>query len=296
MNLFPSKEETSFMKEQYSLKDFVKHLDLNKPKLKKIEYLLHGLYQSLRKGEGFDFNEVREYIIGDDLRHISWSTTAKTGTLHTKEYFGEKEIRTFFILDISNSVFCGNKLETTTNLLAFLLHIACNFSEKIGGLFFSEDIKYNFPFVESNIQANIIFKTFLNMTSKIKEKIIKHPTMTNMSLALDFTKRYFQKKGLLFLISDFISIKNWEKSVYLTSEHQNIYTFQVYDETDIKLPKSGIVKIVDPETYEEITVNTDSKLIRDTYNKLALKKIENISNFLKGIEVHHITVDKSDFN
>ncbi len=220
----------------HHLKDFIKQLDFNKPKLKKIEYLMHGLFMSIKKGEGFDFNEVREYVIGDDLRHISWNTTAKTGTLYTKEYFGEKEIRTYFVVDISNSIFCGNKLETTVCLLAFLLDIACKFSEKIGALFFSDNIKYHFPLTSANTQANIIYKTFLNTITNIKKKITTNPSVTNFSYAMDFTKRYFPKRGLLFLISDFIIIKNFEKPVYEVSDHQNLYTFQVFVDNDIKLP------------------------------------------------------------
>src|SRR3989338_7301583 len=76
--------------ENYSLKDFIRQINLHSPRLKKIEALLHGRFESINKGDGFNFNEIREYKIGDDLRNISWTTTAKTGDLHIKEYFSEK--------------------------------------------------------------------------------------------------------------------------------------------------------------------------------------------------------------
>ena len=75
----------NFYKEHYSLKEFLRQIDLNHEKLKKINGLLHGNFQSAQYGVGYNFNEIREYKMGDDLRHISWSATAKTNTLQTKE-------------------------------------------------------------------------------------------------------------------------------------------------------------------------------------------------------------------
>ena len=193
---------------QYSLQEFLRQIDPNKAKLKKIEAILHGAYQSTKSGPGFDFNEIREYKMGDDLRHISWNATAKTGTLQVKEYFTEKEMRSYFLIDISNSMFCGNKMESFVQLVAFLLNFATSFSEKIGGVFFSNDIKYHFPMMSSSTQANIMFQTFLNLINNLSSKITPF-TNTDIYKAIEFTKRYFNKKCLIFLISDFINISHW---------------------------------------------------------------------------------------
>ena len=284
---------------RYTLRDFLRQIDLNNPKLKKIEAMLYGNFQSSKIGTGFDFNEIREYKIGDDLRHISWSATAKTGTLHTREYFAEKEVNSFFLIDISNSMFCGNKSESFIQLLAFLLNIVCNFSEKIGGVFFSDEIKYHFPLGQPRIQSNIMFQTLIgfynNLVTLVKEETDKVKT-TNLFKALEFTKRYFVKKGMIFIISDFINLTSWEKLIFETGQKQNIYSFQIYDPIDFNLPKTGYITIIDPETKELCTVNTDSKIIQETYYKFMIQNEEKLKRFLKSIGVNHMIIEKNDFN
>lgn len=282
---------------QLTLKDFLRQIDLNSYKLKKIEASLQGVFKSTQAGTGLDFNEIREYRIGDDLRHISWASTAKTGTLQTKEYFAEKEIRSYFLIDISNSMFCGNKLEPFIQLFAFLLNLSCSFSEKIGGVFFTGEIKYHFPLRESLSQANIMFQTFLDfLNNKNINAKTNLSSITDLSQALEFTNKYFSKKGMIFIISDFINLTNWEKMIYLTSQKQNIYSFQIYDLIDYLLPEAGYITIIDPETNERCIVNTDSKVIQGNYETLMTNKQEKLNSFLKSIGATHLIIKKNDFN
>lgn len=280
----------------HSLKDFIRHIDLNKSKLKKIEALLHGYFQSVSTGSGFDFNEIREYKIGDDLRHISWSTTAKTGALHTKEYYAEKEVRSYFLIDVSSSMFCGNKLEPFIQIFAFLLNLSISFSEKIGGVFFSDDIKCYFPLSQANSQANIMFETLLDIAKDPKNKTFSPLSFnTNLYKALEFTKKSLCKKGLIYILSDFVNLTGWEKSIFQASQNQNIYSFQIYDPIDFNLPKSGYITIIDPETKERCIVNTDNRNIQEAYSNEMKQKQEKLKKFLKSIGIEHLTIEKDDF-
>ena len=280
----------------FTLKEFLRQIDPNNSKLKKIEALLHGTFQSTGLGTGFDFNEIREYKIGDDLRHISWSATAKTSNLHTKEYFAEKEIRSYFLVDISNSMFCGNKLDPFVQLMAFLLNVSSTFSEKIGGIFFSNEIKCHFPTAQANSQANIIFQTLINIFNNLNEKITTVPSITSLSKALEFSKQYFHKKGMIFLISDFINISNWEKAIYQTVQKHNIYSFQIYDRLDFSLAKAGYITIIDPETNKRFFVNTDNKTVHESYMNLMQNKQEKLQSFLRKIGAKHFVIEKDDFD
>ncbi len=291
-------KDWSLQEKSCNLKDFIKQINLNKDKLKKFEALLHGAFQSSKFGSGFDFNEIREYKIGDDLRHISWNATAKTGTLQTKEYFTEKEIYSYFLIDISNSMFCGNKPEPFIKLFAFLLNMIVNFSEKVGGVFFSDEIKYIFPLSGASSQTNLMFEALLNVLDSLstqnKEKSTLR-TVTNFSSALDFAKRIFLKKGMIFVISDFINISNWEKLIFETSQKQNIYLFQIYDPLDFSLPQKGYIALIDPETKQRCTVNTDSKIIQENYHNLMLEKQKRLKMFFESIGTHHLIIEKNDF-
>lgn len=289
-----SSADKSFSK-NYSLKDFIRQINLHNPKLKKIEALLHGRFESINKGDGFNFNEIREYKLGDDLRNISWTTTAKTGILHIKEYLSEKEIKTYFIADISNSMFCGNKLNIFIQLFAFLLNTSLVFSEKIGGLFFSRDVRYFFPLMHSANQANIIFQTLLNHIDNKLTSQSNQPELTNISGALDFSKRYFRKKGLIILISDFINLNKWEKTLYEMTQKYNIYSFQVYDKVDYFLPRSGYVSIIDPETQNRLIVNTDNELIQKAYENEMKTRNESLKLFLNNLNIHHAIIGNEYF-
>ena len=280
---------------EYSLKDFLRQINSENPRLKKINALLCGSFRSSKMGIGFDFNEIREYKIGDDLRHISWSTTAKTGVLHTKEYYAEKEITVFFLIDISNSMFCGNKLEPFINLVAYLLNLCSSFSEKIGGLFFDSDIRGHFPVSIGKSQSNLMFQSLMHVYNSLSNKAVMSADYTNLAHALDLTKRYFLKKGLIFLISDFVNLTNWEKNIYEIAKNQNLYSFQIYDPLDFILPKSGYITLVDPETKKLCTVNTDSKILQEVYKTLVIQKQDKLNKYLKSIGVNHFVVDISDF-
>ncbi|GEM_PF-2095444 len=277
------------------LKEFLRHINLNQEKLKKINGLLHGNFQSTQYGSGYDFNEIREYKIGDDLRHISWSATAKTNTLQTKEYFCEKELSSFFLIDISNSMFCGNKIESFIQLSAFLLDLSCRFSEKLGGVFFSDDIKYYFPLRASLPSANIMFQSFFNYYNNLNNESFSKPTVTNFSKALELANQSFSKKGLIFIISDFLNLSHWEKIFFETAQKQNIYSFQIYDSLDYELPESGYISLFDPETQRYTLVNTDSKIIREKYKVLMNNKQDNLKAFLKKSGINHLLIDKRDF-
>ena len=282
-------------KKEYTVKEFLRYLNTNHPKLKKIESTLHGTFESTKYGSGFNFNEIREYQIGDDLRHISWSATARTNTLQTKEYFAEKELNSVFLIDISTSMFCGKKAETFLNLCAFLLSLAATFSEKIGGLFFSDNIKYHFQMSSAASQSNIVFQSLLNYYLSLSENLNPEPASTNLSKALDFSKRYFIKKGLIFIVSDFINISNWEKIFYEYSKKQNIHSFQIYDQVDFMIPKSGYACLIDPETKEQFFVNTDNEIVQESYKGVMANKQTNLINFLKSALISHMVIEHSDF-
>lgn len=278
-----------------ALANFIRQLNLNSPKFKKIESILHGAFQSTLYGSGFDFNEIREYKIGDDLRHISWKATARTGNLQTKEYLAEKEIRAYFLVDISNSMFCGNKIDPFIKLYAYLLTSMKRYCEKIGGIYFSDDIKYNFTQAETSSQGNIMFQTLFNYYRNLDKKSLSEPSYTNLTKAITFTKEFFKKRGFIFIISDFLNLQNWEKQIFNLSQHQNIFLFQIYDPLDFEISNVGYISMIDPETNKRIVVNTDNNKIIESYKRLMKEKQEKINALLKQVSAKHVTVSKDDF-
>ena len=283
----------------YKLQDFLCQISLNKKKLKQIESLLQGVLQSKLSGSGFDFNEIREYHIGDDLRHISWAATAKTNTLQTKEYYAEKEVYSYFLIDISNSMFCGNKLEPFIQMIALLLNTASSFSEKIGGIFFADKITFNFPFLAAKTQVNLMFDSLISYYHNLKSKnqdFFSFSTSTNLIEPLEYARRYFSRRGLVFVVSDFLNASSAEKAMFEAAQKQNMYLFQIYDHLDFALPQAGYVSFVDPETKELFTVNTDNKIIREKYCSLMKGRQNKLKTFIETMGAHHMFIEKDDFS
>lgn len=277
-------------KGHFTLKDFLREINLNPKKIQDIEGALSGAFKSKLTGSGFDFNEIREYRIGDDLRHISWNATAKTGILHTKEYFAEKELHSYFLVDISSSMLCGNKLETFIQTFAFLLNLTCNFSEKIGGIFFADDIKYNFPFSGAVTQANLMFDSLI----KFRQDYLTASCRTDYLKPVDFTKRYFLKKGFVFIISDLINAVLFKEKFFEISQKQNVYFFQIYDSLDFDLPSKGYVTFFDPETRKIFTVNTDNQSVKKKYNNYMKQQQDELCNFIKSVGGYHFLIERRD--
>ena len=100
---------------------------------------------------------------------------------------------------------------------------------------------------------------------------------------------------MIFVISDFINISNWEKSIFETSQKQNIYLFQIYDPLDFSLPQKGYITLIDPESKQRCTVNTDSKIVQENYHNLMLEKQKRLKIFLESIGTHHLLIEKRDF-
>ena len=195
-------------------------------------------------------------------------------------------------------MFCGNKPEPFIKLVAFLLNVASGFSEKIGGVFFSDEIKYIFPLTHTSSQINLMFENLLGLLDNLgveNQKKLTCEAVTNFSSALDFAKRSFLKKGFIFIISDFINVSNWEKLAFEASQKQNICLFQIFDPLDFALPKKGYISLIDPETKKRFTVNTDSKMLQENYHNLMLDKQKKLKAFLSNIGAYHLIIEKRDF-
>ena len=147
----------------------------------------------------------------------------------------------------------------------------------------------------ANTHANIMFSTLINFLNTFPEKITIAPSYTNLSKALEFTSKYFNKVGIIFIISDFIGLSNWEKNIYKVSQKHNIFSFQIYDPLDFTLVKAGYLSIIDPETNKRVIVNTDSKLVQEAYVNLMREKQEQLNIFLKKIGAKHFLIEKGDF-
>ncbi len=183
--------------------DYIKKINL------KIKFLstdiFTGEYASTFKGSGLEFEEVREYITGDDVKSIDWNTSARTGTLHTKVFKEERELTVVIMLDISGSMHFGskwaNKYEIATEIAALLSYTALKNNDKVSLVLFDEKVEKFIPPRKGRNHIWNIIKTIVNT------KTLEHKT--DMVSALKYVADTVKKRCILFLISDFLTDQNF---------------------------------------------------------------------------------------
>lgn len=267
-------------------------------KVRKIEIKTRGLtkqlfsgeYHSAFKGRGMAFNEVREYQAGDDIRSIDWNVTARYATPFVKVFEEERELTVVLLVDISGSQGFGTMLQfkrdLVTELCAVLSFSAIQNNDKIGLLFFSDEVEKFIPPKKGKYHALRIIRELLEFQPKGKG--------TNLSNALAYLTNVLKKKSIVFVISDFIS-KDYDAALKVASKKHDTVAIQIYDIAEEELPKVGIIRMLDSETNQHLWVDTNSKNVRESYKNWwdSNQKMLNISLNKNKVDLIKIRTDES---
>ncbi len=244
-----------------------------------------GQYESVFKGRGMQFDEVREYSPGDDIRTIDWNVTARTGKAYIKRFVEEREMTVIFAVDLSASGDFGTvekaKNELAAEFCAVMAFAAAKNNDKIGLLIFSDRIELYIP----------PKKGMSHMLRLIRELLyFKMPKRkTNINEALDYLAKVIRKKATVFLVSDFIET-NFKKSLSLLNKRHDVIAVSVRDPAEIALPNIGLIEFTDAETGELILVDTSSKKFRDQYSGSALRQFDELKSTFRSINVDSINI------
>ncbi len=253
-------------------------------KVRKIEIKTRGLsqqifsgqYHSAFKGRGMAFSEVREYQYGDDVRSIDWNVTARFNHPYVKIFEEERELTVMLLIDISSSMFFGTqkqlKRDVVTEISAVLSFSAIQNNDKVGVIFFSDDIEKYIPPKKGKTHILRIIRELINIQPVNKK--------TNISKALEFFNNVNKKRCTAFIMSDFKD-DNYEHALKIARKKHDIVALHVFDDREIILPNIGLIRAEDAETGENSWIDTSSKKVRDAYEKNYknnLKKLENILN------------------
>jgi uncharacterized protein (DUF58 family) len=236
----------------------VRQLEIKSNKL--VNELFAGQYQSIFKGQGIEFAEVREYQIGDDFRTIDRNVTARQGRPYIKLFAEERELTVIFLIDMSASQNFGSfsklKSEIAAEVAALLAFSALKNSDRAGMLSFTDRIeKIITPRKGKNNILRIINEILNSKPNGYK---------TSISKALKALNGIWRKKAVVFLISDFQD-ENYKKDLIITSKRHDLICIKIEDPKEVSLPKIGLVEMENPETKEIIMV--DSNTIADSFRQ-----------------------------
>ena len=254
-----------------------------------IDDRLSGDYHSVFKGHGIEFDEVRPYVPGDDVRQIDWNVTARTGHPHIKRFAEERELTIMFLIDVSGSQVFGSgtrpKSELAAEIACLLSLTALRNQDKIGLILFSDRIVKSIPPRKGRTAVMRLVREILAAEET------RHGT--DIGAALRFLSNIQKRKAVVFLISDYQD-QGYEKELRVAARRHDLITCIVSDPRESAIPDVGLVELQDPETGELFLVDTSSRRVRDTFAANAARECETLRSTLRrsGVDTLDIATDR----
>lgn len=235
-----------------------------------VDEAMAGHYGSVFKGRGMDFDRVRDYVRGDEIRTIDWNVTARTGQPHVKLFTEERELTTLLMVDVSASSDFGSNPQTKRELAAEVASVlafsAIRNNDKVGLILFTDEIELYIP--PGSGRRHIL--------RVIREILFFEPkgTGTDIAAVLDFVNRVQSRKAVMFLVSDFCLpgdfgavVDNLRPKLRSTCRRHDLVAIAVNDVREWELPDIGIIHIEDAETGEFVALNTSRKAVREAFSE-----------------------------
>ncbi|MCA9411306.1 MAG: DUF58 domain-containing protein [Candidatus Omnitrophica bacterium] len=249
--------------------------------------VLGGEYHSVFKGRGMEFDEVREYQIGDDVRTIDWNVTARTGTPHVKRFVEERELTVLLMVDASSSSHFGTttrmKGEMIAELCALLAFSAIKNNDRVGLIIFTEDIELYVPPKKGKSHVLRLIRDLLYFRAKGRG--------TNITNALEFLQRVQKRKAVVFLVSDFLTDEAYRKPLAIANQRHDVISVSVSDPREVDIPPIGILELEDAETGEEIVIDTSDPDVREMFAEYARIEGEERQKTFRSLSVDSIDVN-----
>lgn len=248
-----------------------------------------GQYQSVFRGQGMEFKEVREYVPGDDVRAIDWNVTARTGDPHVKVLVEERELTVMLVVDASGSGHFGTvnrfKNELAAELCAVLAISAIKSNDKVGLIVFTDGVELFVP--PSKGRRHVL--------RVIREVLYFKPrgTGTRIPEALHFLNSVVRRRAVTFLISDFVA-DDYEAALSVANRRHDLIAVTVSDPGEEQLPNAGLVALRDAETGRETLVDSGDARVRREYAEQAHRRAETRDQiFLRnGVDAIHVRTDR----
>jgi uncharacterized protein (DUF58 family) len=261
----------------------IRHIEIRTKRL--VNDLFSGEYHSTFKGQGMEFEEVRQYLPGDDIRLIDWNVTARTGFPYIKKYREERELSVVMLVDASSSGRFGTKdrfkSDTAAELTALLAFSAIKNNDKVGLIIFTDRIE---KFIRPQKGRSHVLRL-------IREVLYFKPegTGTDVAGALEYLTKVIKRKSVVFVISDFLS-EGFLHPLQLANRKHDVIAVKISDPREAKFENVGLIELEDAETGEILLINTGSKQFRREYEARAVEDNQNLTRALRMINIDMIGI------
>src|SRR5678815_42167 len=222
-----------------------------------------GDYHSIFKGRGMNFEDVREYQPGDEIRAIDWNVTARLGTAFVKKFTEERELTVVLVVDVSASGNFGSaeqsKRELAAEVACLLAFSAIRNNDKVGLLLFSDRVELFIPPKKGRSHTLRLIREILFFEPQGRG--------TEPALALDYLNKIVTRRAVVFFISDF-QAPDFSRALAISGRRHDFVAIHIHDEREKALPNIGIITLEDAETGEQIEINTADRKTRTVFTDL----------------------------
>jgi len=245
-----------------------------------VNSMFAGQYHSVFKGRGMNFEEVREYAPGDEIRSIDWNVTARMNAPYIKKYTEERELTVMLLVDVSASGIFGSvqlsKRELAAEVASILAFSAINNNDKVGLILFTDRIELFIPPKKGRLHTLRLIREMLYFEPEGRG--------TDLAGALDYLNLVVSRRSVVFMISDFLA-PDFIKSLTVSSKRHDLVAMPVIDKGESELPNVGIITLEDAETGAQIDVNTSSKAVRRALREINEDRLADLEYLLRSRRV-----------
>ena len=254
-----------------------------------VDTVFSGEYHSVFKGRGMEFAEVREYQPGDDVRTVDWNVTARMGHPFVKVFDEERELTVMLMVDASSSGEFGTvhqmKGEIAVEICALLAFSAIKNNDRVGLIIFTDEIERFVPPKKGRKHVLRVIRELLYFEPQGRQ--------TDISAALEHLNRVLTRRGVVFLVSDFMS-ESYETALKIANRRHDLIAVTVTDPRERELPNVGLIELEDAETGEEILIDTSDPEIRRMFSGLTGEGKETRDRLFRsvGVDCVDVTTDR----
>lgn len=294
-----------------------------------VDDVFSGQYESVFKGRGMEFEEVREYAPGDDIRTIDWNVTARMGALFVKKHREERELTVMLAVDVSGSLGFGSdvklKSEVAAELSAILAFSAIRNNDRVGLLTFSDGpLNYippkkgkthgmrvireilspsgdanGYPLDGDTHRTRLVFGHLRDLKGQMKLLAghamgkERYELKTRIGESLKYLNRILKRRSIIFLISDFISADEFAWDITLTSKRHDLTACVIRDSLEAEMRRSGIIALEDAETGQVTVLDTNNARFRKVFSEIRGREADALDLSLRSSKVEFVSIPTS---
>jgi uncharacterized protein (DUF58 family) len=263
--------------------------------LKRLDGLLQGDYRTLLRGSGLDLADLREYQFHDDVRHIDWNVTARMQTPYVRQFSEDRDMNVWFLVDLSPSADFGsgdrNKSDLSIEFVALIARLVTQHGNRAGLMLYGSTVDTVIP---PRADRTHVLHLLHRMIHRPVRGVVSADGGTHLHVLLQRAVETVKRRSTMLIVSDFISEPGWEKPLAQLAQKHDVIAVQITDPLEQTLPNVGLMTLEDPETGEQLFVDTTDPALRSRFASLADERARQQSRVFNRAGVERLQLNTNE--